>query len=92
MKGLLYSIVVTSLFILGCSQNIPKDETEVTEDSINSVIEFMCKEAEKDILTPEEAEEWDSMNANGGYMLVRGAERYCDTIVNHLHMIFITES
>lgn len=59
------------------------------KDSI--IIEDVIKSYAADILTPEEAAHWDSMNAEGGYMLVRGAERYLDTVVNHLHFIFITE-
>ena len=44
-----------------------------------------------DSLTSEERAYWDSMNNNGGYMLIRGAERNLDTIINYVHLIFTTE-
>ena len=51
----------------------------------------MCRDAMRDTFTAEEAAHWDSMNARGAGLLIRGAERNLDTIVNHYHFIFITE-
>ena len=39
----------------------------------------------------EEIKWWDDANANGGYLLIRGSERHLDTIVNHVHILFITD-
>lgn len=82
MKKLLFLTLI--LLMAGCKSDNPQGSSE-------PVIDFMCKDAAEDKLTQEEIEWWDSANADGGYMLVRGAERNLDTIVNHLHMIFITE-
>ena len=55
------------------------------------VISETCNDFAYMTYTPEEAAHWDSMNADGGYLLIRGAERVLDTIVNHIHIVFITE-
>lgn len=54
-------------------------------------IEETCWDLENDYYTPEEAAEMDSMNKTGGFLLIRGAERYLDTIVNHTRVVFITQ-
>ena len=81
MKKIITIIAVVILFV-GC-----KEEHHVHEP----VIEYMCKDAADDELTDGEIKHWDEMNEDGGYLLVRGAERELDTIVNHMHFIFITE-
>lgn len=86
MKKLVALIPI--LIMVGCHKNAP---TISLDSANNTIIEDVIKSYADDILTPEEAAHWDSMNAEGGYMLVRGAERYLDTVVNHLHIIFITE-
>ena len=35
--------------------------------------------------------ELDSLNAHGEYLLIRGAERDYDTIIDHIHYIYTTE-
>lgn len=71
------------LMLVGCVLESPSQQT---------LIERVCQEFASDTLTIEEAAHWDSMNATmGGYLLIRGAERNLDTIVNHLHLIFITD-
>ena len=80
MKKLL--LILTVLIMFGCISTPPKPQ---------SVIERMCHVFASDTFTPEEAVHWDSMNAEGGYLLLRGAERNLDTIVNHVHLIFTTE-
>lgn len=76
-------VILTVLIMVGCISTPPKHQ---------SVIERMCHEFASDTLTPEEAAHWDSMNTTqGGYLLIRGAERNLDTIVNHVHLIFTTE-
>lgn len=81
MKKLLLFITIIS--IGGCVSKPSKREP---------IIERMCQDAADDILTQEEIAYWDSMNATeGGYLLIRGAERKLDTIVNHLHLKFITD-
>lgn len=78
----------TILLTLGCQRHSVHVQQEVKQQS---VIEDVCRDFSKDVLTYEEIAHWDSMNAEGGYLLVRGAERNLDTIVNHLHLIFTTE-
>ena len=56
-----------------------------------SVIDEMCWDVAWDRLTSEEIAHWDSMNADGGFIFINGADRYLDTIVNHFHMIFRTD-
>lgn len=70
--------------VLGCQPHKPDTYSSMS-------IEEICKDVENDVLTVEEVARWDSMNEEEGYVLIRGAERNLDTIVNHLHMIFITE-
>ena len=85
------TIIISILFVAGCAGRVEhKTVCLGPQDSI-STIEFMCKEAEEEKLSQEQIEWFDEMNEEGGYMLVRGAERNLDTIVNHLHMVFITE-
>ena len=93
-------IVLLLLVLLGFGLYVSYLPTGTTaEEEIDSVcipkdtgvIAFMCKQAEEDCLSVEETAYWDSMNEQGEYLLVRGAERDLDTIVNHLHMVFITE-
>ena len=71
-------------------------DTIMHDDSLRydgkSVIDFMCDEFAYDELTPEEIARWDSMNANGGGQFMRGAERYLDTIVKHIHLILLPEA
>jgi hypothetical protein len=100
MKKLFY-IIMAAFLIAACGHQKTSVEAEAEiQDSIESdsfrydgksVIESMCDEFAYDELTPEEIARWDSMNANGGYLLIRGAERHLDTIVNHIHLIFIPE-
>ena len=67
------------------------DDEYVCDDESSSVIDKVCKQFEGDYLTMDEIAHWDSMNAEGGSLLIRGAERDLDTIVNHVHIVFITE-
>ena len=85
-------VLVLSISIIGCSGNkTPQSDTEDSVTVSEPVIEKMCKEFSEDKLTPEEIAKWDSMNDEGGYLLIRGAERNLDTVVNHIRLIFITE-
>ena len=83
------SLVSLVLFMfIGCC----KHQSPVYQKSDHqSIIDEVCKDFSSDILTPEEIIHWDSLNANGGHLLVRDAERNLDTTVNHVHIIFITE-
>ena len=74
--------------LVGCQRHSVHVQQEVKQQS---VIEDVCKDFSQDVLTSEEITHWDSMNAEGGYLLIRGAERNLDTTVNHLHLIFTTE-
>ena len=74
------------LVLVGCT----KQHQQPTKKP-EPVIDYMCKDASEDVLTPEEIEWWDERNAEGGTLIVRGAERELDTIVNHSHMKFITD-
>ena len=76
-------LVLSTLFLLGCENTSKK----------NSVIKVgdICRDYSQRELPEQVAAEWDSMNAAGGYLLIRGAERNLDTLVNHTHLIFITE-
>lgn len=75
-------IVLSVMILCGCSFQKPHTQT---------VIEQACKEVSSDTLKPEEIMYWDSLNAEGEYLFIRGAERNLDTIVNHTHLIFTTE-
>ena len=66
----------------GCNQQ---------KDTRKSVIDDTIEWLSTGTFTEEEAAHWDSMNAEGGSLLIRGAERDLDTIVNHVHIVFITE-
>ena len=83
------------LLVAGCAKQsakeTPASDMEVSSQVHEPVIEEVCRDAASDVLTPEEIAHWDSMNANGGRLLIRGAERNLDTIVNHLRIVFITE-
>lgn len=83
------------LMVAGCvkqsAQEVPVSDMEVSGQVHEPVIEEVCRDAASDVLTPEEIAHWDSMNANGGRLLIRGAERNLDTIVNHLRIVFITD-
>ena len=71
------------------SAEMARLKAEFPDDSL--VIEETCRGYASLYFSPEEAAHMDSMNEDGGYLLVRGAERYLDTIVNHVHLIFVTE-
>ena len=75
------------LILVGCSGEKQQLSTKKPEP----VIDYMCKDASEDVLTPEEIEWWDEMNASGATLIVRGAERELDTTVNHMHFKFITD-
>lgn len=91
MKKLL--ITIPLYIACGCvpTQRVHSNKTNDSIQVEESVIESMCKDAMRDTFTAEEAAHWDSMNARGIGLLIRGAERNLDTIVNHYHFIFITE-
>ena len=101
MKKIIPLLAIILLAMVSCHRqksSVTKDglvndtiQSFLDEDNAPIKIEEVCKDAEKDILTPEEAAHWDSMNAEGGHMLIRNAERNLDTIVNHLHMVFTTD-
>ena len=78
------------------SQDVAVDSAEMArlkakfpDDSL--VIEETCKLFEEIQYTPEEAAHWDSLNAEGQHLIIRGAERELDTTVNHTRIVFITE-
>ena len=85
MKKLLY-ILLEMFLMVGCANLSDKEPTLE-----KSVIEQVVKTFASDELTPEEIKWWDDANANGGYLLIRGSERHLDTIVNHVHILFITD-
>lgn len=98
MRKIASYILVLILVIGVCCCNNRADNKStvgVEKDSVEkdtlSTIEFMCQDAMKMEMTKEDALYFDSMNAKGVGMYVRGAERYLDTIVNHIHMVFIPE-
>ncbi len=80
MKKLLGLLLLCT--VGGCNQ-----QKDTRKSVIDDTIEWLSSGA----FTEEEAARWDSMNAEGGYLLIRGSERNLDTIVNHTHVIFITE-
>lgn len=81
MKKFIYIAII----LCGCSSQ----PTQPLQPQ--STIENICQEVNSTALTSEEIAHWDSLIADGECLLVRGAERNLDTIVNHLHLIFITE-
>ena len=84
MKEGVYILLI--VILAGCSASTREKMTEQ-----DSVIERMYRDAASDSLSYEEEAKWDSLNNKGEYLLVRGAERNLDTIVNHMHFIFTTE-
>ena len=104
MKKILVLILLTTT-LLGCKKQQSSQTVSMTneeqQDTIvidpyvpldgESTIDYMCRIESNVQLTLEEAAHWDSLNSDGGYLLVRGAERDLDTIVNHIRMIFTTE-
>ena len=91
MKKLLITIPLYIACGGGPTQRVQSNKTNDSIQVKRSVVESMCRDAMRDTFTAEEAAHWDSMNAEGGYLLIRGAERNLDTIVNHYHFKFITE-
>ena len=76
-------VILLVIALAGCSKQ--------NQEQQESVIDLMCHTVEDDVLTPEEIEYLDSVNAEGTGLIIRGAERNLDTIVNHTHLVFITE-
>ena len=63
MKKILLSIITV---LCGCSSQSSQPM---------SVIESTCQEISSDVLTSAEVIYWDSLNAEGEYLLIRNAER-----------------
>lgn len=65
----------------------------LTKVYIDEISKMDIAERLKDttLMSKEEAAMFDSLNKEGGYLLIRGSNRYLDTIVNHIHYICITE-
>lgn len=64
----------------------------LTKAYINEISKMDIAEQLKDTtpMSKEEAARFDSLNKEGGYLLIRGSNRYLDTTVNHIHYICIT--
>ena len=65
----------------------------LTKAYIDEISKMDIAEQLKDTtpMSKEEAARFDSLNKEGNYLLIRGSNRYLDTIVNHIHYICITE-
>lgn len=94
------AVILFGLLVLSCNGSnkteYPTDDFQHhdSEDSLEleiSEIEDFCADFSRSPMPPDVAAEWDSMNARGGYLLVRGSERDLDTMVNHIHIIFTTK-
>lgn len=86
MKKLL--VIFPLVLVFGCSSK--RDKRTFPEH--NPYIEEYELEHRWDNMTMEEKDrELDSMNAHGEYMLVRGAKRNYDTIIDHVHYKYITD-
>ena len=105
MKKIFY-FIVTLLFVSIGSYEIIRDtepilKVEGTQEHSDSLVKAYVDEISKmDIaerledttsMSKEEAAMFDSLNREGSYLLIRGSNRYLDTIVNHIHYICITE-
>ena len=66
-------------------------DTGLVDMDTTTVIGEVVNWANAERYTKAEMAHFDSMNAEGGFLLIREAERHLDTIVNHLHIIFIPE-
>ena len=99
-KTVFFFCLIALVIILGsCTNNAnnnePRDEEHEVDKAIwindtvtvAEVVEWL----NEDTFSVEAAAEWDSANADGGYLPIRCAERYLDTIINHYHVVFIPE-
>lgn len=105
MKKIIYFIVALLFVSIGSYEimrdNEPILKVEGTQEHSGSLVKAYIDEISKmDIaerledttsMSKEEAAMSDSLNKEGGYLLIRGSNRYLDTIVNHIHYICITE-
>lgn len=105
MKKIIYFIVALLIVSIGSYEimrdNEPILKVEGTHEHSDSLVKAYIDEISKmDIaerledttsMSKEEAAMFDSLNGKGGYLLIRGSNRYLDTIVNHIHYICITE-
>ena len=84
MKKIIFYIIATAFTFTYCTSKDRKTE--------EPVIESTCRELMSDTLTPEEAARWDSMHTDDSrFLLIRGAKRDLDTIINHYHVVFSTQ-
>lgn len=98
MRNILYILILISSLV-SCLHNHPKKDVALEAPPIDTVAMDTCGEPviqevvewmNQGKFTPEEAAYWDSM-ANEGCLFIRGAERHLDTIINHMHIVFIPE-
>ena len=98
MKKLLFTLIV--LVWAGCSkQKLPlagnelvviEKDTSVNDSIHEPVIQEVIEWMNQGKFTSEEVAYWDSMG-NEGCLFIRDAERYLDTIINHMHIVSIPE-
>ena len=84
MRKILFWIISILLTFICCTGKDKKVKEPVIENT--------CRELMSDTLTPEEAARWDSMHTDDSrFLLIRGAERDLDTVINHYHVVFSTQ-
>lgn len=93
MKKLVPIVALLILLTVGCNKSSAPQQM-INEPiwgndtvTVAEVVEWL----NEDTFSAEAAAEWDSAGANGGYLPIRCAERYLDTIINHYHVVFIPE-
>lgn len=87
MKLKLIFLFILSLYLLfSCS----REKDKLLPPTETSTIDEMIEWANNQEWTEEEIAHFDSLNENYA-LLIRGAERELDTIINHYHFYFTTD-
>ena len=89
-KKLTYLLVFSLFLILSCSREKQTEKEKFLPPTETSTIDEMIEWANNQEWTEEEIAHFDSLNENYA-LLIRGAERELDTIINHYHFCFTTD-
>lgn len=94
MKKLVY-ILIIMFTMLACNSKNSNNGAAVNKVPLDSAGKafILHQDSLKAVLdTVSDPDTWfDVMNGEGYYILVRGAERNYDTIIDHIHYVYTTE-
>lgn len=91
MKLKLIFLFILSLFLLfSCSREKQTEKDKFLPLTEISTIDEIIEWANNQEWTEDEIAHFDSLNENYA-LLIRGAERELDTIINHYHFYFTTD-